>query len=103
MIFDLRSELAEELNEVLLDDAYDVEAIGDDLCIGEVPANQGPVGTAQIHADDADFIFALEGGEVSVKVLSVTAFDDVEDPVSSQVAEGGGCLLYTSPSPRDRG
>jgi hypothetical protein len=34
--------------------------------------------------------FAFESGEVGVKVLRVATFDDIEDPVSSQVAEGGG-------------
>ena len=92
MVFDLGSDRSHQVHEVLLDDSDDVEAIGDDLGVGEVPADQGPVGGAQIHADDADVFLAFESGEVGVKVLRVTAFDDVEDPVGSQVAEGGGEL-----------
>ena len=90
MVFDLGSDRADEVHEVLLDYPNDVEAIGDDLGIREVLADQRTVGGTQIHADDADVFFAFESGEVGVKVLRITTFDDIEDPVSSQVAEGGG-------------
>ena len=44
VFFDLRSELAEHVGEVLLDDSSDLEAICYDLSIREVSTDQGPVG-----------------------------------------------------------
>ena len=92
MVFDLRNDLTHEVHEVLLDHTDDVEAIGDDLGVGEVPADQGAIGEAQIHADDADVFFAFERAEVGVKFLRVTAFDDIEDPMGSQIAKSRGEL-----------
>ena len=92
MVFDLGNDLAHQVHEVLLDHTDDVEAIGDDLGVGEVPADQGAIGGAQIHADDADVFFAFEGAEVGVKFLRVTAFDDIEDPMGSQIAKSRGEL-----------
>jgi len=34
--------------------------------------------------------FAFESGEVDIKVLRITTFDDIEDPMGPEVAEGGG-------------
>jgi hypothetical protein len=90
VMFHVRNELANKIHEVLLDEANDVEAVCDDSGPGEVSLDQRAIGTAQIHADEADVFFAFEGGEVGVKVLRVTAFDDVEDAVIAQVAEGCG-------------
>lgn len=92
MVFDLGSDLAHQIHEVLLDHPDHVEAVCYDLCIREVPADEGAIGVAQIHADDADVFFAFECGEVGVKILRITTFDDVENPVGSQVAESGGEL-----------
>lgn len=92
----VRNELANEIHEVLLDEADDVEAVCDDPRLGEVSSDQGAIGAAQIHADEADVFFAFEGGEVGVKILRVTAFDDIEDAVSAQVAEGRGELRSSS-------
>jgi hypothetical protein len=89
MIFDVRGEFTHEIHEVLLDDPNDVESVRDDPGVGEVPLNQGAVGTAQIHADYADVFLAPEGREVSVELFRGTAFHNIEDLVSSQIAEGG--------------
>lgn len=90
MVLDVRSEFTHQIEEVLLDDANDVEAVGDDPGVGEVLSDQGPVGTAQVHADDADVFLAFEGGEVGVEFFRSPSFDDIEDLVSPEVAEGGG-------------
>ena len=90
VMFHMRNELANKIHEVLLDQANDVKAVRDDPGLGEVSSDQGAIGAAQIHADDADLFFAFEGGEVGVKILRVTAFDDIEDAVGAQVAEGRG-------------
>ncbi len=84
------NELANEIHEVLLDEANDVEAVRDDPGLGEVSSDQRAIGAAQIHADDADVFLAFKGGEVGVKVLRVTPFDDIEDAVGAKVAEGRG-------------
>lgn len=80
---------------MLLDDPNDVEAIGDDLGVGEVFANEGAIGRAQIHADDADVFLALELSEVSIEIFWGAACDDIEDSVGAQVAEGR-CELRAS-------
>lgn len=77
---------------MLLDHSDDMEAVGDDLGVGEVFADKGAVGTAQVHADDADVFLSLERVEVGVEDLRVAALDDVEDAMGAQVAEGGGEL-----------
>lgn len=84
------NELANEIHEVLLDQANDVEAVRDDPGLGEVSSHQGAIGAAQIHADEAHVFFAFKSGEVGVKILRVTAFDNVEDAVGAKVAEGRG-------------
>jgi hypothetical protein len=98
MIFDLGSDRADEVHEVLLNHANDVEAIRDDRGIGEVFADQGAVGAAQIHADDPHGFLSLEGAEVGFEILGIPAFDDIEDPVGAQVAEGGRELRSPSMS-----
>jgi len=90
MVFDFGSDLAHEIHEVLLDHTDDVEAIGDDPGVGEVTTDQGTVGAAQIHADDTDVFFAVEPTEVSVEILWIPAFDDIENAVGPEVAEGRG-------------
>ena len=90
MVFDLWSDRSHQIHEVLLDHPDDVESVGDDPGVREVFADEGTVGGAQVHADDADVFFAFERGEVGVKILGITAFDDIEDPVGAQVAESGG-------------
>lgn len=90
VIFDLGCELAEQIDEVFLDDPNDVEAISYDAGIGEVPLDQSPVGAAEIHADNTHVFFAFELGEVGLKVLRVTTFDNIEYPVVAQVTQGGG-------------
>jgi len=43
VVFNLRSELAEQFHEVLLDDTYDMESIRDDLSVWKVSFDQRSV------------------------------------------------------------
>ncbi len=85
-------DLAREGHDVLLDYPDEVEAISDDLGVGEVLADQSAVEGTRIHADDADVFLSLESREESVQVLWGAAFHDIEDPVDPEVAEGSGEL-----------
>ena len=83
VVFDMGRELPDQFDEVLLDDSNDVESIGDDFGVGEVFSDQGPVGTAEIHADEADVFLAFKRGKIFIDVLRVTALDDIEDAVGA--------------------
>jgi len=80
----------EEFHEVVEGQADDVEAVGDDACVGEVSADKGPVGGAHVDADHANPFPASESGEKGFERGSGLALDDVEDAVVAQIAEGGG-------------
>ena len=41
-----------QVHEVVVDNAHDVEAVGDDPGIGEVAADDVAVGTGEVDADD---------------------------------------------------
>ena len=45
--------------EVMIDDADDMEAIRYDARVGEVFVNQGAVGRSQVHAHHPDQVFAF--------------------------------------------
>ena len=51
-------DLAPTGQEVMVDEADDVEAIGDDLGFGKVLADDRAVDARQVHTDDADAVFA---------------------------------------------
>lgn len=90
MLGDFGSDLAEEFEEVVLDDADDVEAVGNDLCSGEVALDERAVGRAQIDADNAHLVPAVQGLQEAFEVLGAFALGDIEDLVVAQVTEGGG-------------
>ena len=52
-------DLAPAGQEVVIDEAGDAEAVGDDAALGEVLASQDAMGTGQIHTRQTDFLFAL--------------------------------------------
>lgn len=87
MVFEVGVYLSDDLYEVLLDNAYDVETVGYDLGIREVPGDKCAVGAAEIHADDSDLVLAFEVNEVAFQVLGITALHDVKDAVVCEVAE----------------
>jgi len=59
VLLDLWSDLAEQLQEVVLDDADDMEAISHDFGVGKIPSDEGSVRGTQINTDDPDFLAAL--------------------------------------------
>ncbi len=83
VIFDMRGELSDEFDEVLLDDSNNVESICDDFGIGEVFSDQGPVGSAEIHADEANVFLAFKRGKIVIEILRIAALDDIKDAVGA--------------------
>ncbi len=43
MVLEIGDDLADELQEVVLENAHDVKAVGHDACFGEPPLHQGAV------------------------------------------------------------
>ena len=78
---DLGSDIPEELEEVVLDDADDVEAVGNDFCIGEVSFDDSAVGGAQIDTDNAHLIPAAKGLQEAFERASALALGDIKDAV----------------------
>lgn len=90
MLLDRRGDLAAKIHEVILDEANDMEAVCNDACVREVLLYQCAVAGAHIHANDPDFVTALQGFKEGFKILSTFAFGNIEDTVSFEIAEGGG-------------
>src|ERR1017187_4999378 len=76
--------------EVVVDDADDMEAIGHDACVGEVQVDQGAVGRGQIHAHHFDLSLALQMLEIGAQRELGSAEYDIIDLVMFQVAQSGG-------------
>ncbi len=87
---DLGSDLSEELHEVMLNDADDMEAVGNDFSIGEVTFDESAVRGTQIDADNAHFIPAVQGLQEAFELTGALALGDIKDAVVAQIAEGGG-------------
>ena len=56
-----RIDLPPAVEEVMIDEPDDMEAIGHDEGFGEVFAHDRSIGGREIHADDPYFIFAFQG------------------------------------------
>ena len=84
-----------EFEEMMIDEANDVETISHDFGIGEIFASQVAVGLREIHDNDTDFAFIGELLEIRSKGLFGAAESYVVDFVMGQVAEGGGITLFT--------
>jgi hypothetical protein len=79
--------------EVVVDDADDVKAIGHDAGIGEMLPHQRAVDAGQIHAHHAHPFFAAQSLQIAFQ-RSLTAVEhDVEDGVLLQIAESGGVTV----------
>ena len=83
VVFDMGSELSDQFDEVLLDDANDMESIRDDFGVGEVFSDQSSVGTAEIHADETDVFLAFECSEIVIEILRVSTLNDIKDAVGA--------------------
>ena len=82
-------DLAPAGEEVVVDEADDVEAVGDDAGVGEVFADQGAVGAGQVHANDLDGFTAAEALQIAFQSGFRAAEHDIVDLVVFEVAEGG--------------
>lgn len=60
MVLEPGSEEPRELDEVVIDNADDVEAIGDDPGLGKVSLNQSAVGAGEVDTDELNALAALE-------------------------------------------
>src|SRR5258708_2317234 len=66
-----------------------MEAIGDDLGLGEVLADQGTINACQVHTHDADAILAGQVRQVSFQGGFTAPEDHVKDLVPPQIAKSG--------------
>ena len=76
-----RIDLAPAGQEVMVDEADDMEAIGHDLRVGKVLADQRAIDARQIHADDPHAIFARQLRQVALQRGFAAAQHHVEDLV----------------------
>ena len=93
MVLDWRGDLAGQLQEVLGDNADDMEAIGHDLGSREVGSNQAAIGTGKIDANHANLVSALESAQKAAQIPWTAAGNNIEDPVVLKITEGGGKTL----------
>jgi hypothetical protein len=61
---------------MLVDQTDDMEAVGDDDGLGEMPADQRTMRRGQIYADDAHQVLALQAVEVGLQSRFAAAQDD---------------------------
>jgi len=85
--------MARQLHEVVLDDADDMEAVGDDPGSGEGVFDEAAVGAGEVDADDPHLLPALELAKEPGEILMAAAGLDVENTPVFQVTEGGGEAL----------
>ena len=74
----------------MLHDTNDVEAIRDDLGIGEVASNDGTIGRTQVDAYQAHSLPAFQRVKEGFEGACALSFDHIEDLVIAEIAEGGG-------------
>ena len=74
----------------MVDKPDDVKAIGHNAGIGEVLMHQGAVNGGQIHADDADQVFALEAIQIALQRGFAATEHHIMDAMTSEIAEGSG-------------
>ena len=79
----------------MLYDADDMEAISYDTGVGEEAANESPVGTGQVDADQPYLLAALELTEVASQVLATASFHQIEDSMVLQITQGRHHLVAT--------
>jgi hypothetical protein len=77
----------------VVDETDHVEAVGHDESLGEVELDDGAIDGGQVHADDTDLVFALQGYEIGLQRGFRTPQSDVVDAMILQIAEGGGVAL----------
>lgn len=93
MVLELGSEEPRELDEVVIDDADDVEAIGDDAGLGKVSLHESPVGAGEVDADELNTLSAPEFAKKMDEVGFTATGLDFEDAVVFEITEGGAKAL----------
>src|SRR5689334_8521803 len=79
--------------ELMVDEADDVETVGHNLGLGKMLAHDGAIDAGQVHADDPYTILTGEFGQVVLQSRLTAAEHNVEDGVAAQVTEGGGVAI----------
>lgn len=83
-----------DLEEVVIDDANDMETVGNDFSVAEIFAGNTPVGLGKVHHHDPDFSFVRQ----LVKGRSEGRFrapkDDVIDFMAAKVTKSRGIALF---------
>lgn len=77
---EFRNDLAGQIQEVMLEEADDVEPISHDTRVGEPAPHQGPVGTGEVNADHLDLLAALQSAQEARQFACAAPRHDVEDP-----------------------
>lgn len=88
-------QLLPDLEEVVVDEADDVEAVSHDLCILEETFCDPAVGFGKVHDDDADLGFVEKPSERGFQSQFRASEEDVVDPVFGEIAEGGGVSFFS--------
>jgi hypothetical protein len=76
--------------EVLVDQANDIEPVGNDGGTGKVLLGDVALGLGQVHDDQFDVVFAPLTPQIAVHASLGAPQAYIEDPVAPQVHQGGG-------------
>ena len=87
MGFDFGHDLAGQIEEVVLKEADDMEAIRHDPRIGEPAPSQGPVRAGEVHADHPHLLTAFESGKEPAQLGLAAPRDDVKNTVIAEIAK----------------
>ena len=67
----------------------------------QTPIDGGPFRSASVHGPLVDMMPNLTGDEVMVRPATGEDGVELRKTIDDEVVQWMGCLLYTSPSPRD--
>ena len=93
MVLEFRNQEASELDEVMIDDTDDVEAIGNDAGVGKVSLNKSSVGAGEIDADELNTVPAPEFTKEMDEVGFTATGLDFKDAMVFEITEGGAEAL----------
>lgn len=72
-----------------------VKPVGNDSGIGKPFFNQSAIAWAKVNADESDFFPALKPGKVGFQILDAFPWENIKDPVITEIAEScGKALLF---------
>lgn len=95
MAFELWRDGTGQVHEVMVDDAHDMKAVGDDPGVGEEAADDVTVGTGEVDTDHLHFVTAAQGKQVGAQLRDASPRSDVENAVVAQIAKRGAeALLF---------